>query len=50
MKKQYGVQKLFYFTFEQVDVLKELKQITGDSYSQIVRDALNAYMSKLKGK
>lgn len=41
------MKKLLYFTKRQRNLLDELKSVTGNSNSQIVRDAMIAYAEKL---
>ncbi len=45
-----GSKRTLWFSKEQNDVINELKEITGDANSKIVRDALNLYMKQVKGK
>jgi len=40
--------KLLWFTVEEIDELNQLKEITGDSNSRIVRDAINVYLTQLR--
>lgn len=47
---KYGKKKLLWFNHPQLQVLEDIKNITNESNSLIVRKALNLYLASLQSK
>ena len=42
------MRKLLWFTKEQLEVLDEIKELTGENNSELVRTAMDMYLKSLK--
>ena len=49
IQEEGGIRKMLWFNIQQMQDLEELKRITGQSNSLIVRVAISEYLKRIKG-